>query len=114
MKRRRHSETVVAQGNRQWDKLAALLESLRHSAVALEASIENEEHRTGKRDRSLAEAARIVLTSAGASTPRIDGWISRRLEARLEHGAALPALLPLQLPKHCVARPLGVRKGVKR
>ena len=112
MKRRRHSETVVAQGNRQWDKLAALLESLRHSAVALEASIENEERH--KRDRSLAEAARIVLTSAGASTPRIDGWISRRLEARLEHGAALPALLPLQLPKHCVARPLGVCKGVKR
>jgi hypothetical protein len=50
MERRRHSETVVAQDRGQRNKLAALLESLRRSAVVLEASIEDEERRTGNHD----------------------------------------------------------------
>ena len=50
MKRRCHSETVVAQDSGKRDKLTALLESLRHSAMALETSIKDEERRTGKRD----------------------------------------------------------------
>jgi len=50
MKRRHHSETVVVQDSGRRDKLAALLESLRRSAVALEASIEDEERRTCNHD----------------------------------------------------------------
>jgi hypothetical protein len=50
MKRRRHSETVVAPDNRERDKLIALLGSLRRTAVALEANIKEEERQTGKHD----------------------------------------------------------------
>jgi hypothetical protein len=52
MKHKRYSETIVAQDSGQRDKLAALLESLRHSATILEVSIADEERRTGKHDRS--------------------------------------------------------------
>ena len=52
MKSSRHSETVVVEDSRQRDKSAALLESLRHDAVALEVSIQDEELRTGMHDPS--------------------------------------------------------------
>jgi hypothetical protein len=52
MRRVRHFERIVARENDQRDRTAALLESLRRSAVILEASIEDEEQRTGKRDPS--------------------------------------------------------------
>jgi hypothetical protein len=52
MRRQRHFERIVAQENNQRDRIASLLETLRRSAVALEASIEDEERRTGKHDPS--------------------------------------------------------------
>jgi hypothetical protein len=50
MKRIRHSGTVVTRAGGPRDKLTALLENLRRSAVALEVSIEDEERRTGNHD----------------------------------------------------------------
>jgi septal ring factor EnvC (AmiA/AmiB activator) len=52
MRRERHFERIVARESNQRDRLAVLLESLRRSAVALEASIEDEEQRTGRSDPS--------------------------------------------------------------
>ncbi len=52
MRRVRHFERIVARENNQRDRTAALLDSLRRSAVALEASIKDEEGRTGKYDPS--------------------------------------------------------------
>jgi septal ring factor EnvC (AmiA/AmiB activator) len=54
MRRQRHYERIVARENHQRDRLATLLESLRRSAVALEANIKDEEQRTGRRDPSHA------------------------------------------------------------
>jgi hypothetical protein len=64
MKRSRHFETVVAQDSGQRDKLAALLESFRHSAMALEASIEGEERRTGKHDLTRSRTIEINRKAA--------------------------------------------------
>jgi hypothetical protein len=52
MRRKRHFEKIVARENDQRERLAVLLESLRHDAGFLEANIAHEEYRTGRRDPS--------------------------------------------------------------
>lgn len=52
MRRERHFEKIVGRENDERDGIAALLESLRRSAVALEASIEDEGQLAGRGDPS--------------------------------------------------------------
>ena len=64
MKHERHFETSAVRDNKQRDGLTALLENLRHIVGALESSIQNEEHRTGKHDPSHSDYPIAASTMA--------------------------------------------------
>jgi hypothetical protein len=90
MRRKRQYERIVARENDERDRTAALLESLRSSAVALEADIKNEEQRTGNHDPAYF-AYPIVARTMAQRRDNLEATIAvleQRLPNNHEYSAA--------------------------